>query len=256
MTLKESSGRGDLQRRRAPSQPPQGPARFTSSGRQTSADLIYERLFDGIASMALVPGTPLSENELAAEHGVSRTPVREAILRLARDKFVEIVPKSGTFVARIPISALIEAMVVRRALEAVTVRGAVDRASPSQILEFRAMIQRQSEIAETGDLARFHRADEEFHAALAKAAGFEGIWDLIRQVKIQVDRYRQLTLPEEGRPAKVIAEHAAVIDAMEAGDADEAIRAMEEHLGKLQLDIDVFVEKWPGYFIHDRELAD
>ena len=132
----------------------------------------------------------------------------------------------------------------------------MSNASASQILEFRALLQRQREIAATGDLARFHEADEGFHAAIARVARYEGIWDMIRRVKLQVDRYRQLTLPQEGRPELVIREHAAVIDAMEKGDADAAVQAMEEHLGKLQLDIDVFAGKWPDYFIHDRRIGD
>jgi len=241
-------------RKRLPSQPPTGPARFASAAGLTSADLIYQRLHSDIASMTLRPGTPISELQLAEAHGVSRTPVREALLRLAKEKLVEIVPKSGTFVGRIPVSAMIEALVARRALEAANVRKAVEHATASQILEFRALIERQREVAAGGDLARFHRVDEEFHAAFAEAAGYRGIWELIKQVKVQVDRYRQLTLPQEGRTQMIIDEHTAVVDAMAAGDADAAVRAMEEHLDKLQLDIEVFKEMWPDCFIHDREL--
>lgn len=249
----KSAGHGDT-RRRAPSQSPTGPARFASSGSKTSADIIYEKLHAAIASMELRPGTPVSEMRLTADFGVSRTPVREALQRLAKEKLVEIVPKSGTFVGRIPVSAMIEAIVARRALEAVTVRHAVERATPSQVIEFRALLQRQRELADSGDFERFHQADEDFHAAFAAVAGFEGLWEMIRSIKIQVDRYRKLTLPQEGRLEMVIREHTEVINAMEAGDADRAMRAMEDHLDKLQLDIDVFGKTWPDYFIHDREL--
>lgn len=241
-------------RRRSPSQAPTGPARFSSTGSRTSADQVYDRLHAAIASMELRPGTPMSETSLTEEFGVSRTPVREALQRLAKEKLVEIVPKSGTFVGRIPVSAVIEAIVARRALEAVNVAYAVERATASQIIEFRALLQRQREVAETGDLSLFHQADEEFHAAFASVAGFEGIWEIIRSVKVQVDRYRHLTLPQEGRTEMVIREHTAVIDALEARDTERAVKAMEDHLGKLQLDIAVFGETWPDYFIHDRQL--
>ncbi len=204
--------------------------------------------------MRLRPGDPISESRVAAEHGVSRTPVREAILRLAKEKLVEIVPKSGTFVGRIPVSSLVEAIVARRALEVLNTKRAVELATPDRVTEFRAMLDRQRQIAAGGDLERFHRADEDFHASIAEAAGYPGIWDLIQQIKLQVDRYRQLTLPLEGRMDLIVAEHGDIVDAMESGDPDAAGQAMETHLDKLQLDIQVFQEMWPDYFIHDSDI--
>lgn len=241
-------------RKRSPSQAPSGPARFSSPRASHSAEVVYEKLYAAIASMELPPGTPMSELTLTEEFGVSRTPIREALQRLAKEKLVEIVPKSGTFVGRIPISSLIESIVARRALEATTVRNAVQRATPDQIAELRELLAEQTALAGTGDLAKFHAADEAFHAAIAEVAGYPGIWDIIRSLKIQVDRYRQLTLPQEGRLDKVLREHTAVVDAMAVGEADRAARAMEEHLDKLQLDIEIFGQTWPDYFIHDRKL--
>ena len=177
--------------------------------------------------------------------------VREAILRLAEERLVEVVPKSGTFVARIPMSALPEAIVARRALEGVTVRAAAQHANRSQVTELVSLVQRQEEAAERGDPIAFHRADEDFHAAIARIGRYPGIWDLIQQVKVQIDRYRRLTLPQEGRMDMVAGEHLAVVRAIEAGDADLAVARMEEHLDKLQLDISVFLDMWPDYFVHD-----
>ncbi|WP_121062440.1 GntR family transcriptional regulator [Chachezhania antarctica] len=250
------SGNQDAPRKRSPGQGPRGAARFSSSSDRTSADIVYEKLHGAIASMELLPGTPVSELTLTREFGVSRTPVRAALQRLAKEKLVEIVPKSGTFVGRIPVSGLIEAIVARRALEVMIVRNTVDRATPDDMTYLRDQLARQRMLADRGELAPFHAADEAFHAALATMAGYPGIWDIIRTLKIQVDRYRQLTLPQEGRLEMVIREHTAVVDAIEAGDADTAARAMEEHLDKLQLDIEVFGQDHPEYFIHDRAVDD
>lgn len=241
-------------RSRAQSQPPNGPARFSDGATATMADSIYKQLRHAIVGMELRPGTPISENVIAEEKGVSRTPVREAILRLTKEKLVEVVPKSGTFVARIPLSSLPEAIVVRKALEDVTVRAATKYATPSQIMELRAIVERQREVAALDDASAFHRSDEVFHQALAVAGRYRGIWDLIRQVKVQVDRYRHLTLPQPGRMGLIIEEHTAVVDALAAGDAEQAVRNMELHLDKLQLDISIFRDMWPDYFIHDIEI--
>ena len=240
-------------KQRAPSQPPAGKAPFQAGG-QTIADNIYHELYRDIVSVALPPGTPISEKQLATEKGVSRTPVREAILRLTNERLVEVVPKSGTFVARIRLSSLTEALVVRAALEGVTVRGAVARVTPSQILELRAIVEKQREIGTTVDTDAFHQADESFHAKIASIGAYEGIWDLIRQVKVQVDRYRHMTLPQEGRLALIIDEHSKIVDAIESGDTDQAVKCMETHLDKLQLDIAVFRDLHPDYFIHDKKI--
>ncbi len=250
--LNDVSGtRAKLRKPRAPSQPPAGTAPFQDGG-QTIADKVYTELHRDIVSMALPPGTPISEKQVALEKGVSRTPVREAILRLTRERLVEVVPKSGTFVARIPLSSLSEAIVIRRALEGTIVRAAATTASPSHILELRAIIERQREVSPDDDA--FHRSDEDFHAAIARISGYQGIWELIRQVKVQVDRYRRLTLPQTGRIALIIDEHSDVVQAIADKDADRAVARMEHHLDKLQLDIAVFRDLYPDYFIHDKTI--
>lgn len=240
-------------RRRAPNVRPSGPpAPRDRSG--THSEIIRQRLRRDIVSMKLLPGTPILEKEIAREHGVSRTPVREAVLRLAEERLVEVVQKSGTYVARIPLSALPEGLVVRRALEGVTVRSATRFASASQLTGLRAIIQRQEETAAAGDREAFHAADEDFHAAIAAAGRYGGIWDLVQQVKVHVDRYRQLTLPQEGRMQRVIAEHGAILAAIEAGEPERAVARMEDHLNKLRAEIAEFRDMRPDYFIHDIDL--
>lgn len=243
-------------KRRAPNSRPRGLQTFGTPISTTNAGIVHKRLRDDIVSMRLVPGTPIIEKDIALEHGVSRTPVREAVLRLADERLVEVIPKSGTYVARIPLSALPEALVIRRALEGVTVRSAARFATPSQITSLYALVQRQEEAAERDDRASFHQADEDFHAAIAATGGYAGIWDLIQQVKVQVDRYRQLTLPQAGRLPRIIEEHLDVLRAIEAKKADLAAEHMENHLNKLRAEIAEFRDLKPDYFVYDIELDD
>ncbi len=218
---------------------------------EKNSEIVYRDLRRDIIEMRIPPGTPIIERELTERYGISRTPVREAVLRLAEDRLVDVVPKSGTFVARISLSVLREAIVARRALEEVTVRAATDRATESQIMEIRAIVQRQQEMADAGDEETFHRADEDFHAAIAAAGGYPGIWEMIQQIRVQVERYRRLTLPQKGRMHLIVKEHRAVLDAIARRDADKAVERMNEHLNKLRLDIAVFRDLWPNYFIYD-----
>lgn len=243
-------------KKRAQNAAPTGDARFNGLSPATLSDIQYARLYEAITSMDMVPGTPISEKNIALEQGVSRTPIREAILRLARENLVEVVSKSGTFVARIPISALPEALIARRALESMTVRSATRCATGSQILELYALIERMREMSARGDTKSFHLVDDDFHAMIAKVGKLSGLWRLVQQVKLQVDRFRHLTLPEEGRMVMVVDEHAAIVDAIDKRDEDLACQAMEIHLSGLQHHFGYWVEIHPEYFIHDIDLDD
>jgi DNA-binding GntR family transcriptional regulator len=214
----------------------------------TASAKIYADLRGELVSLQRPPGAAISEAEIALAYGVSRTPVREAILKLADDGLVEIFPQSGIYVSRIPLSALPEAILVRKALEETTARLAAERATASQALQLHSILERQREADDAHDSEAFHQADEKFHAAIAEVAGHPGIWTLIQQVKIQVDRYRRLTLPQAGRIGGAIAEHAAILAAIEAGAPARARRAMEAHLDRLLRDISAIQNTRPEFF--------
>jgi GntR family transcriptional regulator, rspAB operon transcriptional repressor len=252
-----ASSSGDKARKpRAHNAPPNVDTHARVPRTAKNSDVVYRDLRRAIIAMELAPGTPIAEKDITERYGISRTPVREAVLKLAEDRLVDVVPKSGTFVARIPLSVLREALVARRALEEVTVRAATARASQSQIMQLRAIIQRQQEMADIADETAFHRADEDFHAEIAAIGRFPGIWDMIQQIRIQIERYRRLTLPQKGRMQLVVDEHNSVLDAIASRDGDQAVLRMHDHLNKLQLDIAVFRDLWPEYFIYDPALDD
>ena len=222
--------------------------RTTPSRGATASAIVYAALRVELVSLRRLPGEPLSEGMIALAHGVSRTPVREAMLRLAGEGLVEIFPQSGTFVARIPLAALPEAIVIRKSLEATTARLAAERATQSEILALRSHIERQGEASAAGDQDAFHEADEAFHAALAEAAGCPGIWALVQQVKIHMDRYRRLTLPQLGRMTRAREEHRAITEAIAAHDAAAASAAMMAHLDGLLRDMADIRRLNPDYF--------
>jgi GntR family transcriptional regulator, rspAB operon transcriptional repressor len=203
----------------------------------TAASKIYSDLRIELVSLQRQPGEPVSEAEIALSYGVSRTPVREAILKLSDEGLLEIFPQSGIFVSRISVAALPEAIIIRKALEETTARLAAERATSSQILVLHSILELQREANTVGDRDAFHHSDEAFHAGIADIAGYPGIWKLIQQVKIHIDRYRRLTLPQQGRMGGAIAEHEAILAAIERHDPPRARIAMENHLERLLRDI-------------------
>jgi GntR family transcriptional regulator, rspAB operon transcriptional repressor len=214
----------------------------------TAASRIYSDLRTELVSLRRRPGEAISEAEIALSYGVSRTPVREAILKLSDEGLLEIFPQSGIFVSRIPVAALPEAIIIRKALEETTARLAAERATSSQILILHSILERQREADAARDGDAFHQADEMFHATIAEVAGHPGIWKLIQQVKVHVDRYRRLTLPQQGRIAQVIAEHEPILGAIEAHDPAAAGIAMEFHLERLLSDISATQSINPEFF--------
>jgi DNA-binding GntR family transcriptional regulator len=214
----------------------------------TASARVYSDLRAQLVSLQRRPGEVVSEAEIALSYGVSRTPVREAILKLSDEGLLEIFPQSGIFVSRIPVAALPEAIIIRKALEETTARLAAERATSSQILNLHSIVERQREANAAKDRDVFHQADEMFHATIAEVAGYPGIWTLIQQVKVHVDRYRLLTLPQEGRIARTITEHEAILAGIEAHDPEVARAAMEFHLERLLADISATQSINPEFF--------
>lgn len=217
--------------------------------RATAASLVQDELRRAILAMELHPGAPLAEKELTARFGTSRTPVREALIRLKEEGLVEIFPQAGTFVARIPIGAIPEAVFIRQALECATVDVLARIATPEDIARIDETIARQHEALEAGDQPGFHVADEDFHEAIALAAGHPGVWKLAHVAKRQIDRCRRMTLPVPGRMAMVIREHLLILDQVRRGDGMAAAEAMRQHLGTLLPDLVDLQRSHPDYFL-------
>lgn len=216
--------------------------------RVTTAAAIYERLHADIVSLRMRPGMALQEKRIAEEFGVSRTPVREALLRLSEGGLVDIYPQSGTVVSRVPVSAIPEAVLVRKALEGTTVESAAAIATAADIARLDAIIARQKAHAAVDNTSSFHEEDEAFHEAITQIAGYPGIWAILKTVKIQIDRARRLTLPALGRMETVVNEHTIIRDAIAAHDAVAAREAMIHHLSAVIPDVAELRLRYPDYF--------
>ncbi|MFC2254846.1 GntR family transcriptional regulator [Labrys portucalensis] len=217
--------------------------------RITSATQVFETLRSEIIALRLRPGTPLQDKALIDRFHVSRTPVREALIRLAELGLVDIFPQSGTFVSQIPVSAIPEAVLVRRALEGITVEKAARAATPMRMAGIDLALGRQRAAALVNDADAFHEADEAFHAAVADLAGHPGIWSLLTQVKAQLDRARRLTVPILSRMGQVLNEHGVIRDHILSGDIEGAKAAMTAHVSAVIPDVDELRKRFPEYFI-------
>src|SRR3954447_18671728 len=150
---------------------PTAPISLGTRAATRARDQVYDRLRPAIVTAELEPGRQLSENEAAAWLHVSRTPVREALVRLRDDRLVEIVPQLGTFVAKISGQALGDAQFVRESLECAAIRLAAERATDADVLALRAILAGQAAARDAGKPDAFYILDDELHAALCELSG-------------------------------------------------------------------------------------
>ncbi|SHM36492.1 GntR family transcriptional regulator [Roseibium suaedae] len=247
----QASPRPRKRRIRAPNTGPSGPAHWLVRSGSSIGERLYQKIRTSIVELDLLPGTPISENAIAHLEGVSRTPVREAILRLAEEQLVEVVPQSGSYVGRIPVSALPEAMLSRRALEIMLVRTATSRATPQDWQLLDAHLALQADVASSEDVSRFHHLDDEFHELIGHIAGLPRVWEHVQEIKVQMDRFRRLTFAQAGRMGLVVREHSAIVEEIKAGNLNKAASEMATHLTGLRSYIAMGVAQNPQYFIID-----
>jgi GntR family transcriptional regulator, rspAB operon transcriptional repressor len=215
--------------------------------RQVSAQ-VYEALKKAIVSLRLPPGSSISENRICRHIGVSRTPVREAIIRLVEDELIEVFPQKGSFVAPIKLSAVRENHFSRKALELAVLRRAAESWSAAHGAKARYIVDRQAAALGAEDFDDFHALDEAFHRSFCVAAGLEGVWSTIQIIKARVDRVHRLAAVQ-GRLPIVITEHIAILDALDAGDAEKALQRLEYHLDQAPTMLEMLIGKHEKYFV-------
>jgi DNA-binding GntR family transcriptional regulator len=191
---------------------------------------VYDRLLAGIALGDYAPGSALKEKELAAELGVSRTPVREALLRLRLEGLVRVVPRGGIFVAETSIRQIREITEVRLVLEECSGRLAVARCNSQWLAEFRAWLDACSgEWPGLSGRARMRR-DMEFHGFLDRAAANETLAQQLTLLRNQAVLFWGQSAADQYELEPIIDEYREVVEAITVRDADRCVRAMQQHV--------------------------
>lgn len=230
----------------APHTAPDPLARFDRG--PSAGDFAYDAIRAAILSLALPPGTVISRSDLATRLGLSQTPVREALIRLQTEDLVRVVPNASTRIAPISLEAAREANFLRLALEAEAIRRVAGSTRGEAPQAMRAAFARQQERHRAGDPAGFTAEDDAFHAALYEAAGVPGLWALVRSRSGHLDRLRRLDLPTPGKAEAILAEHARILAALEAGDAAGAEAALRTHLSGTVARMEAIRAEHPAFF--------
>ena len=201
--------------------------------RLPAAEQIYGHLREEIITCRLAPNEGISENRICGMFGVSRSPVRIALTRLAEDGLIDIFPQRGSFVAPIRMRQVAESQFARTALEMALVREAAVKWTAAQGAEAHANLEVQRRHAAADDGWAFYLDNEAFHQLIARAADLEGVWKTVQGVKMLWDRIGHLANRVPGHREEIIAEHEAILAALDAGKPAAAEKAMKLHLGSV-----------------------
>ncbi|WP_299145959.1 GntR family transcriptional regulator [uncultured Tateyamaria sp.] len=216
--------------------------------RTTSSGVVFDTLFEQITRLELLPGTKISETDVAKSFGVSRQPVREAFTRLAGLNLLLIRPQRATIVRPFSRKLIASARFVRAAIELEVVRAAAKDRDTSIDAPLKANLKQQADAVSAGDVTLFHELDYQFHQLLCASGKQTFAFAIIAENKAQVDRLCMLSLTSKEAMEALYEDHQTLLKAMFGGDAKAADDVLRVHLDRLTPTIDAIYTTHKGYF--------
>ena len=231
--------------------PPRRALRPLDQFQGTLAQRVHASLREAILSMSLRPGDILRKPEICETLGVSRSPVSEAVARLAVEHLVRIVPQAGTYVARFSLDEVREGAFLREALELAAVEHLAPRITDDQIARLNRNLVVQQALVDSGDRDGFYEQDAAMHGMMMGFTGFRRLGTLTETAWLQVDRARRLVLPAPGRVEATLVEHRAIVAALADRSPEAARQALRSHLRQLVTYLEPLEAAMPELFDPD-----
>lgn len=216
--------------------------------KNTVSKTIYYALREEIINLYLEPGTSISEKELSEKYSVSRTPVREALVRLAQEGLVNIYPQKGTVISLIDLSAVEEGRFLREHLERAVVKEACIDFSQENILALEMNLKLQKMYIENHDYKKLFEADEEFHKIIFEGCNKKRIWKSINDGSTEFQRIRVLRLAANSGWDNIYVQHKEIVNAIKDKNPENAEELMKRHLNMVIFDKNQIKESYPNYF--------
>jgi DNA-binding GntR family transcriptional regulator len=220
---------------------------FEASKNSTSKT-IYYKLREEIINLYLVPGRNISEKEISEKYEVSRTPVREAFVRLSQEGLLNIYPQKGTFVSLIDLSAVEEGRFLREHIERAVVKQACQSFPQESIFALEMNLKCQDMYMEKHDFKKLFEADEEFHRIIFEGCNKKRIWPTIQEMSSDFQRIRLLRLTTNIAWDNIYLQHKDIVDAIKEKNSEKAEEIMKEHLNMVIFDEEQLKELHPDYF--------
>jgi DNA-binding GntR family transcriptional regulator len=198
---------------------------------------IYDHLREQLLSGEIPPNQHLIETKIAKEIGTSRTPVREALHNLELEGLIESIPRVGYVVKSIKEAEVEEICEIRKAVEEVATRWAIEKAPQRLIEALRKNISISEEKAVHGDPRNFIDLDAQYHEIITKLSGSKRLQELAQTLRRHMLRYRTQSIYLMDNVLRAIDGHKGILEAIEKGDLEEVNRAIGRHLEQSKKDI-------------------
>ncbi|MEP4199277.1 MAG: GntR family transcriptional regulator [Aliishimia sp.] len=216
---------------------------------RTSADIVFDSLYQSIISLGLLPGTKMSEAKVAEQFGVSRQPVRDAFNRLGNLKLLRIQPQRATRVRKFSVADIETARFIRLSLELEISRTATELWDDSFAPRFDDLLAQQDCAVENGDTETFHMLDERFHALITEVAQKPFALEMVKESKAQVQRICVLSLNNPDEMYNLAADHRRIYAALSSGDKPTLETELKLHLSRLEKTVESVRMSHADYFV-------
>ena len=215
---------------------------------ETIKNYTYRVLRSNIIDLNLKPGESISENEIANNLNVSRTPVREAFSLLVSENLLEIYPQKGTKVSYINLKRVEEARFMRLKLEQAVIELACNDFPEKYLFDLESNINQQQFCLLKKNYTCAFNLDNSFHELIFKACKKDRIWNAIHFMNGDFDRIRALNIISSMNMDTVVNQHKRIIDAIKAKDSKLGVKIVGEHLTKVNDDKRILLSEYPKYF--------
>lgn len=224
-----------------------------SGNANTIQRAVYLTLHDHIMYLQTAPGTVMSTQEVAKRLNVSRTPVREAFIRLEREGLVEIYPQKETIVSRIDLKRVEQERFMRESLELSVQEPFLKKCSKKHLMQLWLLIEEQKEARNTDNYSKFLLLDNQFHQLIFDVAQQGFSWEIMSGALGHYNRIRLLTTWTKAISQTAVDQHEQLVEAYEKQDLERVRGIMKYHLSKLIDEEVLLMEKYPAFFKKEEE---
>jgi DNA-binding GntR family transcriptional regulator len=199
--------------------------------------LAYEKIKEAILTFQFLPNAALVEGELASQLGISKTPVRDALMRLEKEGLVTRIPYKGTYVSDINNQDMANIFTIRIVLEGLAIHLATELLTEDDFQQMQKLIADHAEALKKGDVRGVSRINTEFHNIIVNCCSNPRLQQMLHNLDDHLKRYRLLSISQGTRTEKSVPEHQAILDAVRARDPKRAEEAMQIHLTSAMQDL-------------------
>lgn len=221
---------------------------FEQIPNESVREYVYRVIRSNIITLHLEPGSSLSEKEVAELLNISRTPVREAFIKLAQEALLDVLPQKGTNVSLIDLNHVAETKFLRETVEREVVKKACLSFPKDEMFKLQSYLSLQELCMQEQNYTKLFELDDSLHEAIYTGCGNRRIWLLLQQASTHYNRVRMLNLAFGYNWPRIVEEHKNIVSAIQRRDPELGQQMVNAHLNKVAIDIEVMLKKYNHYF--------